>query len=185
LPPLGAPRGAGGPSQLQRPSALVIRLHDCNPQLGTFAATPTPPGTPPSPHRGCRPRRRSGRPSAPGRAIKAGALPQPPARAFSARLMAARGYVEGRNLKVEYRFADGMRDRLPILAGDLVRSALDLSREQSVCGRHRPEPLAGSGSPCHRSASAGLWWCRQGCFQHPHPAANTQQRFQSARRSQH
>jgi hypothetical protein len=27
---------------------LVIRLHDCNPQLGTFAATPTPPGTPPS-----------------------------------------------------------------------------------------------------------------------------------------
>src|SRR5215467_13415262 len=40
--------------------------------------------------------------------------------------LAARGYVEGRNLKVEYRFADGMRDRLPILAGDLVRSAVAL-----------------------------------------------------------
>jgi hypothetical protein len=55
---------------------LVIRLH-CNPQLGTFAATPTPPGTPPSPHRGYRPRRRSGRPSAPGRAIRPRALPRP------------------------------------------------------------------------------------------------------------
>jgi hypothetical protein len=51
-------QAAGDPGQWQRPS---IRVHDCNPQLGTFAATPTPPGTPPSPHRGCRPRRRSGR----------------------------------------------------------------------------------------------------------------------------
>jgi hypothetical protein len=40
--------------------------------------------------------------------------------------LAARGYVEGRNLKVEYRFADGMLDRLPALAGDLVRSGVAL-----------------------------------------------------------
>ena len=40
--------------------------------------------------------------------------------------LAARGYVEGRNLKVEYRFADGMLDRLPTLARDLVRSGVAL-----------------------------------------------------------
>ena len=40
--------------------------------------------------------------------------------------LAARGYVEGRNLKVEYRFADGLPDRLPALAGDLIRSGVAL-----------------------------------------------------------
>jgi putative ABC transport system substrate-binding protein len=40
--------------------------------------------------------------------------------------LAARGYVEGRNLKVEYRFADGRPDRLPSLAGDLIRSGVAL-----------------------------------------------------------
>jgi putative ABC transport system substrate-binding protein len=40
--------------------------------------------------------------------------------------LAARGYVEGRNLKAEYRFADGTLDRLPALAGDLVRSGVAL-----------------------------------------------------------
>jgi len=38
----------------------------------------------------------------------------------------ARGYVEGRNLKAEYRFADGIPDRLPALARDLVRSGVAL-----------------------------------------------------------
>src|SRR4051812_42625100 len=31
------------------------------------------------------------------------------------------GYVEGRNIRFEYRFADGVLDRLPGLAGELVR----------------------------------------------------------------
>ena len=45
--------------------------------------------------------------------------------------LAARGYVEGRNLKVEYRFADGMLDRLTALAGDLVRSGVALAQLES------------------------------------------------------
>lgn len=36
------------------------------------------------------------------------------------------GYVEGRNLVIEYRSADGRPERFPVLATDLVRSKVDL-----------------------------------------------------------
>jgi ABC-type uncharacterized transport system substrate-binding protein len=35
--------------------------------------------------------------------------------------LAQMGYVEGRNLAIEYRWAEGQNDRLPALATDLVR----------------------------------------------------------------
>ena len=36
------------------------------------------------------------------------------------------GYVVGQNIAIEYRSADGKRDRLPDLAGELVRLKVDI-----------------------------------------------------------
>jgi len=37
-----------------------------------------------------------------------------------------RGYVEGQNIAIEYRYAEGKRDRLPELAAELVRLKVDI-----------------------------------------------------------
>ena len=56
-----------------------------------------------------------------------GFLATPSPEVFADRLRAFRqglkaiGYVEGRNVAVEYRWAEGQYDRLPALAADLVR----------------------------------------------------------------
>jgi putative ABC transport system substrate-binding protein len=37
------------------------------------------------------------------------------------------GYIEGTNLTIDWRFADGEYDRLPALAHQLVQSKIDVS----------------------------------------------------------
>ena len=49
------------------------------------------------------------------------------ARAEAIRLaLRERGYIEGQNIAIEYRYAEGKRDRFPELAAELVRLKVDL-----------------------------------------------------------
>src|SRR5262245_44542601 len=57
--------------------------------------------------------------------LRAGSPPGSFVEAFQQGL-AARGYIDGRNVVIEYRFTDGSFDDLPRLAGELVRSNVDV-----------------------------------------------------------
>jgi ABC-type uncharacterized transport system substrate-binding protein len=68
----------------------------------------------------------------PTKVPRIGRLTAPPASAESARTEALRqglrdlGYVEGKNIVIEYRSAEGKLDRLPALAPELVRLKVDI-----------------------------------------------------------
>ena len=56
------------------------------------------------------------------------------------------GYTEGRNIALEYRYAEGRYERLPALAAALVRLPVDIL----VALTQRPRPSRSWGSECPR-----------------------------------
>ena len=68
----------------------------------------------------------------PTKVPRIGYLSGSPPSAIAARIEAFRqglrelGYVEGKNIVIEWRYAEGKRDRLPALAAELVRLKVDI-----------------------------------------------------------
>ncbi|HLN87308.1 MAG TPA: ABC transporter substrate-binding protein [Candidatus Limnocylindrales bacterium] len=68
----------------------------------------------------------------PAKILRIGILSGSSASSFSARVQAFRrrlreiGYVEGKNIVIEYRYAEGKPERLPDLAAELVRLKVDV-----------------------------------------------------------
>ena len=76
----------------------------------------------------------------PGKVPLVGVLAAPSASFFSTRIGAFRqglrefGYLEGKNISIEYRYAEGKLDRLPDLAAELVHLKVDVILTASEFG---------------------------------------------------
>ena len=68
------------------------------------------------------------------------------------------GWIEGRNLAIEYRFAEGKRERLPELAADLVRLKVDL-----IVVTGTPTGVGGEESDYNYPHRDGECWGPRGC----------------------
>jgi putative ABC transport system substrate-binding protein len=66
---------------------------------------------------------------------------QPPLTAFR-KALGAEGFVEGQNVQIEYRWADGQYDKLPAMAADLVAKSVRSSPAAAIrrCMQRRPQP---------------------------------------------
>ena len=105
----------------------------------------------------------------PARIPRIGILIAPSASSFSARVEAFRrrlrelGYVEGKNIVIEYRYAEGKLERLPDLAAELVRLKVDVivtAGGRTILAAKKasatiPIVFAGAGDP------VGSWACFQ------------------------
>ena len=72
------------------------------------------------------------------------------------------GWIEGKNITIEYRFAEQKNERLPELAADLVRLKVDL-----IVASGAPSAISGQESdhyhPHRDDERSGPRGCRSGC----------------------
>jgi putative tryptophan/tyrosine transport system substrate-binding protein len=85
----------------------------------------------------------------PGKMYRIGFLVAPSRSFFTARMEGFRqglrnlGYIEGKNILIEYRYAEGKLDRLPELAAELVSLKVDLivtSGPASLAAKNATKP---------------------------------------------
>ena len=71
------------------------------------------------------------------------------------------GYVEGKNINIDYRYDEGKPGRLQQLAEELVRLKVDIllamTRIQPEGRRNRPQPSQSSSRPAAALLPVGLW----------------------------
>jgi ABC-type uncharacterized transport system substrate-binding protein len=100
------------------------------------------------------------------KAVRVGVLagsPLPPLQRFSRKLQDF-GYVEGKNLHFEYRFAEGREDRYPVMAGELVALEVDLiltwgtpaALAAKQATKTIPVVMGASGDPVHTGIVSNL-----------------------------